>query len=221
MHNEVLKSFLLVTLLVIVISLQAFGLVDLSGVHVWVEDQAEHWWAPAALVTLMIVLYAFALPASTLMLVAGVMYTPLQATGWTILGGALGGLAAYHVARHLTDWGRRNTASPLFTFMKSHSGLLLWTALRILPGFPHSAINYSAGILRMNALSFIMSTVLGYAVKGYVYTSAVYHATHVESEADAFSAETLWPLVALSVLMIAALFVRKRYFRSEPGTRPG
>jgi len=209
MMREMVKGLLLILILVVGIVLQAVGVIDLSGVHAWLAAYAAHWWAPVLLVALMTVLYAFALPGSTLMLVAGVMYSPLWATGCTVLGGVFGGLAAYRVVRLLSrEWVRRYADSPLFRIMQEHAGFLLLSALRILPGFPHSVINYSAGMLRVNRWVFIASTALGHAVKGFVYTSAMYHATHVESEADALSWQTLWPLIALSALMGAGYLFR-------------
>ncbi len=216
MVREIVKGAVLIVILVIGIVLQAVGMLDLTGVTGWIETQAHHWWAPVILVGLMVVMYAFALPASTLMVVAGVMYRPVWATAWTVLGGVAGGLAAYYLVRHLSaEWGRRYADSALFKVMQRHAGFFFLSALRILPGFPHSVINYSAGILRLPLPAFVISAALGFAVKGFVYASAVYHATHVDSEAAALSMETLWPLMALSGLMAIGWLARKRVLGND------
>lgn len=218
MSKEVIKGSALLLILATGIVLQKLGIIDLSGLVSWIESYSHRWWAPVVLVSLMIILYAFALPGSTLMLAAGVMYPPLWATGWSLLGGVLGGLAAYYLVRFLSaDAVRRYADSALFNVLKQHAGFLLLSALRMLPGFPHSVINYSAGILRVPRLVFVASSALGHAVKAFVYTSAVYHATHIESEEDAFSMQTLWPLVAMSALLVLGYVARKRLFTRGTG----
>lgn len=210
MSREIVKGAILMVILIVGIVLQGAGVLDLSGVTDWIETQAHHWWAPVVLVGLMVVMYAFALPASTLMVVAGVMYRPVWAMCWTVLGGVAGGLAAYYLVRHLSaEWRRRHAESALFKVMQLQAGFFFLSALRTLPGFPHSVVNYSAGILRIPLSAFIASATLGFAVKGFVYASAVYHATHVDAEADALSFETLWPLAALSGFLAVGWLVRK------------
>ena len=216
MMREIIKGGMLIVILLTGIILQKTGLLDLSGVVSVLEERAHQWWAPMILIGLMTLLFAFALPGSTLMLAAGVMYSPWAATACTVVGGLLGGVAAYYLVRSLSaEWVRAYSESSLYEVMREHAGLLMLCALRMLPGFPHSVINYSAGLLRLPLATFVASTVIGYAVKGFVYTSAVYHATHIEKEAEAFSMETLWPLIALSILLVVGMLVRKRLY-----TRP-
>lgn len=211
MTREIVKGLLPVLIFTAGMVMQAAGVIDLSGAHLWIHSYAENYWAPVVLVTLMIVMYGFALPGSTMIVAAGWIFTPLWATAWTVLGGVLGGLAAYHLVRHLSvDFTSRHSDSQVFGLMRNHAGFFLLSTLRIFPGFPHSIINYSSGILRVNKMVFVASTALGFSVKGFVYTSAVYHSTHVAPGANALSGETIWPLVALSALMAAGLFVRKR-----------
>ncbi len=219
MYKEIIKGGAFVALLLTLIILQATGVIDLSTAASWLERYAGQWWAPPLLVGLMVVLYAFALPASTLMLAAGVMFVPAWATLWSTLGGVLGAWAAYILVRHVSGpWKESYQQSSLYDVLQNNAGFATLTAMRVFPGFPHSVINYSAGLLRVPLVVFLLSSITGHAAKSFVYTSAMYHATHVDSEADAFSFATLWPLAALAALFIGGLLVRRLIgLKSEDG----
>ena len=210
MYKEVIKGGAFVALLLTLIVLQAMGVIDLSAAAAWLEHYAEHWWAPALLVGVMVVLYTFALPASTLMLAAGVMFVPVWATLWSTLGGVLGAWAAYVFVQYgmgSKRWSHQQ--STLYTFLQANAGFATLTALRILPGFPHSVLNYSASLLRVPLSTFLVSSTIGHVIKSFIYTSAMHQATHVDTEADAFTLATLWPLFALVALILAGLLVRR------------
>ncbi len=210
--RESLKGICLLLLLVCGVVLQALGLLDFSGMHAWIQAHAQHWWAAVIFLLLMTGMYALALPASPLMLLAGVMYSPLPATSGIVLGGTAGSIAAYYIAGRLSaDMTRRYMESPRFKIIQRHTGFTMLSALRLFPGFPHSVINYSAGILKIDIKVFILSAVSGFVVKGFVYSSAVYHSTHVDSAADGITLRALWPLFLLSLLLAGGMIIHRRY----------
>jgi uncharacterized membrane protein YdjX (TVP38/TMEM64 family) len=192
---------------------QLAGWLDFRQLQSGLESYARTWWMPVLLVAMMVVMYAFALPASTLMLLAGLWYAPVPATTLTVLGGVAGAWAAYGLVDHLSADFLSARAQGGSAYIKRHAGFTGLCALRIMPGVPHSAINYSAGLLRLPLRTFLASTALGFAVKGFAYTSAVHEAARWDGE-TAWSARTLGPLVALA-LVLAVGGALKRHLGSS------
>lgn len=213
-YKDMLGGMVFAAVLVLLMVLQMLGVIDLSGLVDTLTAYGDRVWMPVVLVGLMTVMYAFALPASTLMLAAGVMYAPVWATTWSTLGGVLGGVAAYMLVERLSrERIERYTKSHFYKRLQTHAGLGELTALRVMPGFPHSVINYSAGLLHVPLPVFLLSSTMGHAVKAYVYTSAMHAATHVDADAS-FSWATVWPLVLLALFLFAGAFaVRARHQR--------
>lgn len=210
--RESLKGVSLLLILVCGVILQYAGILDFSGMHIWIEVHAQHWWAAVLFLLLMVGMYALALPASPLMLLAGVMYRPLPATGAIVLGGTIGSIAAYYIAGRLSvDMTKRYVESRRFKIIQRNAGFPMLSALRLFPGFPHSVINYSAGILKIDEKVFILSAIVGFVVKGFVYSSAVYHSTHVDAAADGITLRTLWPLFLLSLLLAGGMVIHRRF----------
>lgn len=211
-HSDYLKLTGLLCLIAFGLIAQRAGWIDFSPALQAVEAHAYTWWAPLLLVLLKVLMYALALPASTLILLAGVLYSPLIATGLTIVGGVLGGLAAYHLVHFFSaEFIERRTDTPLVKFLKDQAGWAELCAIRILPGFPHSVINYSAGVLHIPRIRFTISAAVGFAVKGFVYTSAVHRATHVEAGEELLTLQTLWPLIAIALLLVGGAWAKKTF----------
>jgi uncharacterized membrane protein YdjX (TVP38/TMEM64 family) len=210
-----LKILILITILAAGIIAQRMGLLDLTRALTEIEDIADLWWVPPASVLLQVMLYLFALPGSLVIWTLGVLYHPLYATLLVMAGGVAGSLAAYFLAADLTlSWTRKFSGSKVFRILQNNSGFLHLCALRCLPGFPHSIINYSAGMLKVRLLPFILSSTVGFALKGYIYCSAVYTAVHIEEEETAM---TIWPLLVLAGFSVAGILIRKMFFA---GRRP-
>jgi len=87
-------------------------------------------------------------------------------------------------------------------------------ALRMMPGFPHSVINYSSGILKIKLINFIPATIFGTAVKAYVYSVLIYNTTTPGALSSSIGVSTVWPLLLLSVLILAGVFV-KHYIENK------
>lgn len=206
-----LRSCVLLGALLAGAALQKAGAVDIGG---WIDSlmrSADVWWMPALLVIAMTAMYVMALPGSTLILVAGVLYSPPAATAIAVLSGVAGSWGAYFVAGHMSaSHAERHADSRLFRTMRSGAGFSLLAALRLLPGFPHAVINYSAGALGANLTAFLASTLLGFVVKGFVYASAANRAAHIDPGTDLWSLHELWPLMALAVLAIGGVLIERR-----------
>ncbi|HMP72678.1 MAG TPA: VTT domain-containing protein [Kiritimatiellia bacterium] len=192
------------------LALHYAGVIDLTAFEAAITEQADQWWAPWVLVLAMVALYAFALPGSMLIVVGGVMYTPWVSTLLAVAGGLLGALAAAHLVRYMAAGAvQKFRNQPAYRIMEAHTGFFLLATLRILPGFPHSVINTSLGLLRVKKRSLVGSTVIGFTVKGYIYSSAVYHATHIDDSADVFSLRVIAPLIVLALFAAGGFVVQK------------
>ncbi len=209
----ILKVLFLTALLAAGIYSQKTGLLDLSSAATWAEQYSHSLWLALLSVAVQLIMYMLAFPGSIIMWSLGVIYQPWAATILVTAGGVTGGVAAYYFALFMSSsWTAKFSSSKAFTVLQRNSGFLQLCALRCLPGFPHSFINYSSGILRVSLFPFIMSTALGFAVKGFIYCSAIYTAFHLEENEAVISISNLWPLAALVLFSLLGAAIQKKYF---------
>jgi uncharacterized membrane protein YdjX (TVP38/TMEM64 family) len=176
------------------------------------EIHAHRWWFPLTLVFLKFVAYTFAFPGSVFVWVAGLLYHPLEATFIIAAGGVGGGLCAYFFSRKMSlAFTRKVRDSRFFRVIENHGDFATLCAVRTLPTFPHSIINYSAGMLRVPLPSFALSTLIGFTAKGYVYASAIRLAATVDEISDALSPSAIFPLLALVALFIAGKILQRKF----------
>ncbi|MCJ8501201.1 TVP38/TMEM64 family protein [Desulfatitalea alkaliphila] len=181
------------------------------------ERYAHLWWFIPALIAAKVVLYTFALPGSTLIWVAGLFYQPLTATAIIVAGGTLGALAAYGLCRWLAGKGGGSPAKPArvlrFLYSNSDWGTLL--AVRTLPNFPHSVINYGAGVLAVPLPRFLIATAVGFTIKGFLYALMIRNAATADTIAEAIDLQTLGPLFVLAALFLAGPALQRRFQASR------
>ncbi len=96
--------------------------------------------------------------------------------------------------------------------LKARSDLLTQCAIRVLPGFPHSVINFAAGLGKISLGRYLLAACLGLSVKWAVYSSAIYGALEAIEEEDALQWDVMLPLLALTLLLL---------FRSLVSAPPG
>ncbi|WP_019594188.1 TVP38/TMEM64 family protein [Thioalkalivibrio sp. ALM2T] len=195
------------------------------GIALWVGDPVRllAWgdavaggpWATAGLVLLMALMLTFALPGTLILWLIAPFHPPLLAIGLLLAGSVSGAWGAYRVsarlARH-TDQERREDAW-LADFLHRHSGLATQIALRVLPGFPHSMVNYAAGALGLPLGRFLLAAVLGLAVKWSVYATAIHGTTDALASGKALQPQTLLPLFVLAMLLLLGAALRHRIQR--------
>ncbi len=211
-----LKILVLAGILLTAAVMQHKGVIDLSGELARVENLAQLWWAPLLFIFLKFALYSVAMPAGPFIWLLGVIYVPWAATLITIVGGLLGSLGAYYVAGYFSSYLRdKFSGTQAFSLLQDNSGFFQLLALRSLPGMPHALVNYSSGILQVRLMPYIITATLGFACKGFIYTSAVYNATHqVEEGAAIISIHAIWPLFLLVILSLAGIFFQKKYIKN-------
>jgi uncharacterized membrane protein YdjX (TVP38/TMEM64 family) len=208
------RIVLLAALAVLGIALDAFDLLDAAAALDWARRHAHGWRLPAAIVAAQTVLYTLAQPGSILFWVAALLYSAPLATVILTAGGSAGALGAYLFARRLTrGYAAAARGHRLFTLLERQGDFFMLLALRVFPGMPHSAINYAAGALGLPIARFLSATALGFAVKSYLYSSAVEAASGSASAADLLRLEVLGPLFAIAALLALGAFAQRRWRR--------
>lgn len=205
-----LKTLSLVSIIVLGLIAQHHGWIDTPRMLQELQAQDSPW-LPLTTIAVMIPLYTFALPAAPLMAMCGVMFHPLQATVIVFIGGLTGSILAYFLSRKLALSGlqQQPTKPGLVKRMRDNTTFSSLFALRICPGMPHAAINYTAGALQIPLHLFISSTAAGFLAKGVVYTTAVHRATFIDEKADIWSWYALWPILALLALALAGIWIER------------
>ncbi len=174
-------------------------------------------WAPAgwvapALVVAQALCFALALPGSVSFVVIGLVYDPLPATLMILIGGTTGSSIAYYLSHHISRrWAEAVQHRALFRLLKRNSNFMMLCAIRILPGFPHSVLNYGAGLLRVPFGRFVLSAVLGYIVKGMLYATILHRIMDAHEMQEPFSLATLWPMALLAVLFFVGFAFQKAW----------
>jgi uncharacterized membrane protein YdjX (TVP38/TMEM64 family) len=189
-----------------------FGVIDWRDSAEWARSHSHRWWLPFAIVATMTLLFAFALPGMTMVWVAGIIYAPPVGVALVMTGGLAGALAAHHIAGTAGGaWAQERRDHRLMRLLRTRSDFLTLAAVRTLPTFPHSVINYSAGVLGVPLARFLTASALGLALKASVYVTAIHNAAHGGAVEDAFSLGVVAPLIVLALLFLVAAFARKRW----------
>jgi uncharacterized membrane protein YdjX (TVP38/TMEM64 family) len=194
-----------------------------SGVFDWYrilevgEQYAHLWWFPPLIIIVKAVLYVFALPGSSMYWVAGVFFEPLAATVILVIGGLGGAIGGYFFSRRMSgEMEEKIQTSRFFRILRNHSDFATLSAIRTLPNFPHSIINYGSGLLHVPLPRFIVSTLIGFTAKSYLYASAIHHAATAEDASDVVQLQTILPLIGLTILFVAGKLISKRVTERTP-----
>ncbi len=204
------KPAILITLVALGIFLQLSGLVDYEQLILLSRKYADQWWLAVLLVLIQTIMFTFAAAGSSMIWITGILFTPVTSTLVITAGTTLGGISAYVFSAHLSEeWITRVEQSGIYRLLQKESGFPVLFALRLMPGFPHSVINYSGGILKIRLPVFIASAMLGTAAKTYVYSVLLYNATSPGAVTAAIDLSTVWPLLAFSLLILSSVLLKR------------
>ncbi|TNF90543.1 MAG: VTT domain-containing protein [Gammaproteobacteria bacterium] len=210
-RRHLFRLILVAVLIVIGLSMEYAGLLDAASIIDLARDYARHWWLVVVLILAQALLFTFALAGSLFLWVAATLYAPPMATFILAAGGTLGGLGAYFFSGFLTeDWKRRIENSRSYRLMQAQDNFFTLFAMRVFPGFPHSLVNYSAGILRANLMHFIVAAILGISIKSFIYARVIYGAASSLSLDLLLDFTILGPLVLLSLMSVVAVWINYR-----------
>ncbi len=221
-----------------VVSPRGITLLVILGLGLWViladpvdRDQLFAWgeWFTAHPVTLIgvvllqIALFAFALPGSMLLWVVAPFLSFLLAVALLVVGSVGGALAAWLVARWLGGAAlSRVDGHPAYALLARNADPFTQCALRILPGFPHSVINYAGGVLALPLPGFLLAATVGLTVKWALYVSAIHALLEAgDDEAAGVDAMTLLPLLLLAVFLVGGRWLAQRLVARRKGNDAG
>lgn len=164
-----------------------------------------------AIVLAMVLLFAFGLPGSIGLWLIAPFQPPLIATALLVTGSVLGALGAYAISRRMAgNWQPEGLSGRIVSLLEERGDIITQTALRILPGFPHSVINFAGGLLLLPLLAFTLSALIGLTVKWAVYASAVHGLADAVESGQAVQPSTIVPLLVLSALLLLGVWAKHR-----------
>lgn len=212
------RTIVFFSVIALLIGLNLAGIIDRDQVIAQGRQLAHLWWFPYFLIAAQIVLYTFAMPGALLIWVAALFYEPVVSTFIIVTGGVGGGIGALLFSKKISsDFTLRVKESFLFKAIKNHSDFATLCAIRTLPNFPHSVINYTAGILQVPLKTFIPSAFIGFTIKGYLYSLAIRRAATADDVTDLIHYETIVPLFVLTGLFVAGKFLQKMLSNKTAG----
>jgi uncharacterized membrane protein YdjX (TVP38/TMEM64 family) len=191
---------------------------DLAVLLAWGNRIADHPAAMVAVVVLMAVLFALALPGSLVFWLIAPFHPPLVSVLMLVAGSVVGSWGAHSLSRRLGKrWSPGRKAERMVALLSHRSDILTQSALRVLPGFPHSFVNYAGGVLALPRGTFLLAALLGLTIKWGVYAMAVYGAVEAIESGDGLQLVTLWPLFALAALLLLGGAARRWMERRSGG----
>ncbi|AHE98405.1 TVP38/TMEM64 family protein [Thioalkalivibrio paradoxus] len=214
------RGLVLLALVVTGLVLASWYSRDLAVFLEWGDRIADQPWAMVGVVVLMAVLFSFALPGSLAFWLIAPFHPPLVSVAMLLAGSLPGALGAYFLSRRLGRQHAPRGGERLLELLQRRGDLLTQTALRILPGFPHSVVNFAGGILRLPLGSFLLAALVGLAVKWGVYSSAVYGAVEAIETGEPLQLGTVLPLFALTALLLLGALARRRLDRRSDKPPP-
>jgi len=212
--SRVMRYFLIALLFLAVAYLNHIGVLNMNTLLAEVRANSDSAWLILVLILVQIILYTFALGGSYALWLVAPVYTPVNATAILAIGGTLGAISAYYFSRKISDkWVQRIENSRTYQLLHEHNHFFTVFSMRVLPGFPHGLINYSAGILKCPPMHFVASSLAGFTIKFYLYSDIVYHATDAIAHKKSFDIAALSPLIILSVLSLIGVYIRHRFWK--------
>lgn len=194
------------------LAMEIAGLLDARQILTVAREYAQYWWLAVVLILAQALMFTFALAGSIFLWIAAPLYTPPMATFILAAGGALGGLGAYFFSNYLSqEWKEKVKDSRTYRTLQAQENFFTLFAMRVFPAFPHALVNYSAGILNARLSHFIAAAILGISIKSYIYARVIYSASNSASPGVLLDLTVIGPLVLLSVISAAGVFIKHRF----------
>ncbi len=185
------------------------------------ELSTRPWFIPAVIL-LMAALFATGLPGSPFIWIVAPFQAPWVAVPVMLAGSVLGAAGAWSIGSKLRGgWKPGRFGRRVMNLLDERSDILTQTALRVLPGFPHSVINFAGGILRLNLVTFLAAAVIGLAIKWGVYATAIHGAAEALETGQALSPGTVIPLIVLTGMLLIGSWVRSTVASGNGPGSPG
>ena len=170
------RFFLVAFLILSIAFLNHVGVLNMNTLLTGVRANSGSGWLILALILVQIVLYTFALTGSYALWLVAPVYTPVHATAILSIGGTLGAISAYYFSRKISDrWVQRIENSRTYRLLHEHNHFFTVFSLRVLPGFPHALISYSAGFLKCPPMHFVAASLAGFTFHLFQQRQGCFH----------------------------------------------
>jgi len=207
-----LKILLLALLFTLGLGMELSGILDLRQMLSLAREYSQHWWLAVLLILLPALLFSFALAGSLFLWIVAPIYPPATAALILAAGGTLGGVGAYLLSGYLTlELRQKIESSHSYRVLQAQENFFTLFAMRVFPAFPHSVVNYSAGLLRARLDHFVVAAVFGIGIKSYIYARVIYSASSQVSLELLFDIGVIGPLLALSCGSVLVMYLMRRY----------
>ncbi|ACB51698.1 hypothetical protein cce_2348 [Crocosphaera subtropica ATCC 51142] len=139
---------------------------DLSNSEEFKKVLAETGWiAPLIYISILIISVVIShIPALPLVMAAGMLWNPILATIYSVIGGFLGGLLAYFLGRNLGRKILKKLTGKVFYFSQNkgevYLGFLIFIT-RLIPLFSFDLISYASGLAGISLPIYSCSTLAG------------------------------------------------------------
>jgi uncharacterized membrane protein YdjX (TVP38/TMEM64 family) len=212
------KKLVIVALLIALgLVLEILGLLDARQLLAIAQGYAQYWWLIPVLILAQTILFTFAWAGSVFLWIVAPLYDPVMATFILVAGGTMGGVSAYLFSGYLTEeWKARIQNSRSYRLLHAQDNFLSLFAMRVFPGFPHSLVNYSSGILNAKLTHFVVAAVLGIGIKSYIYARVINSATSSMSLEMLLDVSVIGPLIFLSLSSTLGVYIHYR-ITAKPG----
>ncbi len=131
-------------------------------------------WAPIAFVALCVGLTLAFFPFPLVAAAGGVLFGTLEGTLLSILGGSVGAVLAFLVARYAAHDAVQSLLGDRLERVQraiERRGFVAVLYARIVPGVPRDVANYAFGLTRVGLAAFAAATVIGIAPRAFAYTA--------------------------------------------------
>ncbi|MDJ0600676.1 MAG: VTT domain-containing protein [Crocosphaera sp.] len=132
------------------------------------------WIAPFIYISILIISVVIShIPALPLVMAAGMVWNPILATVYSVVGGFLGGLLAYFLGRSLGRNALKMLTGKVFYLSKNkgeiYLGFLIFIT-RLIPLFSFDLISYAAGLSGISLPIYSASTLAGMIPPTFLFT---------------------------------------------------
>lgn len=131
-------------------------------------------WGPVLFVALVTALTVAFFPFPLMAAAGGLVFGVVEGTVLSVLGGSLGAVLAFAVARWVAADSVTALAGERLGVLQravAERGFVAVLYARIFPGVPRDLSNYAFGLTRVGVAPFAAATVLGIAPRAYAYTA--------------------------------------------------
>ena len=213
------KVWILPGLIVLGLVLAAWQPIGMEALLDWGQEIGTAWWFLLAVMLVVALMFTFGFPGSFGLWLVAPFNPPVLSTLLLVIASTVGAVGAYRFAVHLgKDWQPSGASGKIVDMLEKRGDMLTLLAIRMLPGFPHSVINFASGVLRLPLAAFIAATVLGLTIKWGVYVTAIHGIADAVEGDEAITLTTLLPLFVLVALTLVGAWVRRRLANQAAGS---